>query len=399
VTGSTDGWDVLDLARLLVRTPSPNPVGDERAVAGVVTDVLRDLGLPAPTVLAKSPERPNLVCTVDLGPGGSHLVLSGHLDTKPVGDASWSRDPLAADVEGDRLWGLGSADMKGGVAAMLVTAARVAATGSAGRLSLVLTADEENASAFGTHHIAPLLPLEADGVVIGEPGGLQADFDRLHLVSRGICRTFTTATGRQGHSSLSGEPGTRNAGLDVARAVAALPDAAVALPPNPDGLSGWTTTVNPGLRYDGGVGFGVLPGAVSALTEVRTLPGSDRDQVLAALSSAARTGAGEAADVAVTFDAEPYAWLPATQVRTTHPLAVAAAAACREVLGRAPEFSVFPGTTDATWFAGARGWPVLPALGPGLLRRAHGADEWVSVSALRTAVELYSRLATEFCRG
>ncbi|RCK67939.1 M20/M25/M40 family metallo-hydrolase [Desertihabitans brevis] len=114
-TAGADPVDVVELTRLLVHTPSPNLPGDERAVAGVVGEVLTTLGLPAPTVLAARPERPNLVLTLDLGPGGSHLVLSGHLDTKPVGDGRWSVDPWAAEVDGDRLVGLGAADMKGRV--------------------------------------------------------------------------------------------------------------------------------------------------------------------------------------------------------------------------------------------------------------------------------------------
>jgi acetylornithine deacetylase/succinyl-diaminopimelate desuccinylase-like protein len=133
-TGSGDDvLDVVELARTLVRTPSPNPPGDERAVAGVVTEALAALGLPRAEVLALDGTRPNLLVTLDLGPGGRHLVLSGHLDTKPVGDADWSWDPLAADVDGDRLLGLGSADMKGAVAAMLVAAARLARDRAAAR--------------------------------------------------------------------------------------------------------------------------------------------------------------------------------------------------------------------------------------------------------------------------
>jgi acetylornithine deacetylase/succinyl-diaminopimelate desuccinylase-like protein len=58
---------------------------------------------------------------------------------------------------------------------------------------------------------------------------------------------------------------------------------------------------------------------------------------------------------------------------------------------------VFPGTTDATWLAPRA--PTLPAWGPGLLSRAHGADEWVSIAALETTVALYTELAREFCAG
>lgn len=399
---ASEELDVLDLARTLVRTPSPNPPGDERAAAQVVQEALAALGLPAAEVVARDETRPNLLVTLDFGGGGRHLVLCGHLDTKPVGDADWSVDPYAADVQDDRLYGLGSADMKGAIAAMLVAAARVARGPVArGRLSLLFTADEEDGAAFGAHHVARSRPLGADAVVIGEPGGLEADFDRLHLVSRGIARLRLVARGRQGHSSLSGEPGTRNAGVDIARLVTAVADElSLELPENRDGLSGWAATVNTGMVYRGGVGYGVLPGRTAVDTEVRLLPGMDRAALTAAFTAIAdRVAASTGADLSVEYDAEPNDWLPAAAVPAAHPIAAAAQEACGRVLGHRPPLAVFPGTTDATWFDAGQGIPTLPALGPGLLRRCHGADEWVSIAAVRRSVDLYASLAETFCAG
>ncbi|UOY00133.1 M20 family metallopeptidase [Blastococcus sp. PRF04-17] len=369
-------------------------------MAAVVRDALTELGLPAAETIALDPARPNLLVTLDFGPGGRHLVLSGHLDTKPIGDATWTVDPLGADIEGDRLYGLGSADMKAAIAAMLVAAARLTRSPlSRGRLSLLFTADEEDGATFGAHHVASTRPLDADAVVIGEPGGIDTDFDRIHLVSRGIARLRLLARGRQGHSSLSATPGTRNAGVDVARLVTAVADElTLEVPPNVDGLEGWAATVNAGMTYRGGVGYGVLPGRIAADTEVRLLPGMDRTALTEAFTQltqrvAARTGA----DLAVEYDVAPNDWLPAAAVPADHPVAAAATAACRRVLGTEPPLAVFPGTTDATWFDAGQGLPTLPALGPGLLRRAHGADEWVSVTAVRRSVGLYEALAAEFC--
>jgi acetylornithine deacetylase/succinyl-diaminopimelate desuccinylase-like protein len=395
-----DVVDVVDLARRLVRAPSPNPPGDEQAVAAVVQDALAELGLPAAETLSRDAARPNLLVTLDFGPGGGHLVLSGHLDTKPIGDAYWTVNPLGADIDGDRLYGLGSADMKAAIAAMLVAAARLARSPlSAGRLSLLFTADEEDGAAFGAHHVARTRPLDADAVVIGEPGGIEHDFDHIHLVSRGIARLRLLARGRQGHSSLSGIPGTRNAGVDLARLVTAVADDLVLdVPPNDDGLEGWAATVNTGMTYRGGVGYGVLPGRVAVDTEVRLLPGMDRGAVTASFTDLTeRVAAETGADLTVEYDAAPNDWLPAAAVPADHAVAVAAQAACRQVFGSSPPLAVFPGTTDATWFDAGQGLATLPALGPGLLRRAHGADEWVSVDAVRRSVDLYAVLATEFC--
>ena len=399
-TPGPQGLDVLDIAQELVRTPSPNPPGDERAAAALVRDLLPELQLPGARIIARNESRPNLLITLDFGPGGRHLVLSGHLDTKPVADATWSVDPFGADVVGDRLYGLGSADMKSALAAMLVAASRLASDApSRGRLSLLFTADEENGSAYGAHHVADSDPLDADGVVIGEPGGIDKDYDRLHLVSRGIARLRLIASGRQGHSSLSDEFGTRNAGVDAARLVTEVADSlAVDTPENVHGLSGWTPTVNTGMAYRGGVGFGVLPGVMAVDTEVRLLPGMRREDVTKAFTTLAdRVSQETGREFQIEFDQPPADWLPATLVAPGNPLVEEARAACRTVLDTDPTLAVFPGTTDATWFDAVQGLPTLPALGPGLLRRAHAADEWVSIQAVRQAVEIYTHLARAYC--
>lgn len=395
--------DVIELARDLVRAPSPNPPGDERAVAELLAVAIVAAGLPAATVSAAAEHRPNLRCTIDFGPGGRHVVLAGHTDTKPVGDAQWTVDPFAADCDGDRLYGLGSADMKSALAAMVVAAGRLADGETdlrAGRLTLLFTADEEDGARYGAQHVVGHEPLDADAIVIGEPGGIDADFDRLHLVSRGIARTRVVARARQGHSSLAGVPGTRNAGADVARAVASLADdPPVTAPDDRHGLSGWEPTLNAGLAFRGGVGYGVLPDRVAADTEVRLLPGMTREQVDGELRErVAAVAVASGADLALEWDAAPHDWLVPTIADPDGPLAAAARTACRDVLGHVPPDAVFPGTTDAS-FLGADGTPTLPALGPGLLRRCHAADEWVSITAVRQAVDLYVRLASELCRG
>jgi len=396
----TPAPDVIELARALVRAPSPNPPGDERAAAAAVAAAAQALGLPPARTVAREEHRPNLLTTLDFGPGGRHLVLSGHIDTKPLGDAQWSVDPLAAEVDGDRLYGLGSADMKAAVAAMLAAAANlVADPPAAGRLSLLFTADEEDGAAFGARHVAATVPLEADGVVIGEPGGIETDYDRLHLVSRGIARMRLVARADQGHSSLADELDARNAGVDAARAVVAVRDELEPeTPPNRHELRGWHATVNTALAYRGGVGYGVLPGRVAVDTEVRLLPGMERPALTGAFEQALHTLADRTgAELELAFDEPPNDWLPATLVEPGHPLAAVAEHACAAVLGHVPPPAVFPGTTDATWFSELQGVPTLPALGPGLLRRAHAADEWVSIDAVRRAVGLYTEIARGFC--
>lgn len=397
---------VVELTSALVGAASPNPPGDESAVAGLIVDALADRGLPAPVTIARAAHRPNLAVTLDFGPGGRHLCLCGHMDTKPVGDAHWQVDPLHATIDGDRLYGLGSADMKGAIAAMIEAAAGLASSGpSAGRLTLLFTADEEDGAAYGARHLAGGALAEAgvpaiDGVVIGEPGGLDADWDLLHLVSRGIARLRFTATGDQGHSSLAARTGAVNASVEVARLLTAYAERFTPrVPVRDDAPQGWEATVNSGLRLGGGVGYGVIPGEAFFDAEVRLLPGMSRKDFEADLESflAAERLANPRLRAHAAFDEPPADWLEGTEIAASHPLAEAARAALTEVLGTTPPDSVFPGTTDAAWLQSLAGLPTLPAVGPGLLSRCHGADEWVSIAAIEQAGRIYRELALNFC--
>lgn len=393
--------DVIELTQRLVRTPSPVRGGDERAVAALIQDTLAEFGLPAAEVHALRPERPNLVATLDFGPGGRHLALVGHIDTKPVGEAAWTVDPFAADIDGDRLYGLGSADMKGAVAAMLIAARDLAAQSpGAGRLSLVFTADEEDGAVYGARYLASVLDHDFDALVIGEPSGLHDDFDSIPVVSRGLGRFRITANAVQGHSSLAALLGFRNAGVDLAHAIVALSDELnVRIPENADELPHWAASVNAALVYEGGYGYGVLPERMAASVEVRTLPGMQEEDLLAdirALLDAvnARTGSRVTAE----FEGAPRHWITGTSVTKADPIVRSVQRAVAAAGGGTPPVDVFPGTTDTSWFAAATPeLPCLPALGPGLLHRCHAADEWVSVEAVRRTVPLYDALVRDYC--
>src|SRR4029453_19342067 len=96
-------------------------------------------------------------------------------------------DPFVARFEDGHLYGLGACDMKGALAAMLVAAAELANDGpGAGRLALVFTADEEHGSEFGSRYLAECGAGPAEAIRIGEPGGIDGDWDQLQTISRGI---------------------------------------------------------------------------------------------------------------------------------------------------------------------------------------------------------------------
>jgi acetylornithine deacetylase/succinyl-diaminopimelate desuccinylase-like protein len=392
--------DVVELTERLVAAPSPNPPGDEREVAHVVTDICAELGLPPPRVVAADPTRPNLIVELDFGSGGRHLALSGHLDTKPVGDATWSSDPFVGRTDDGHLYGLGACDMKGAVAAILLAAAELANDGChGGRLSLVFTADEEHGSQYGSRYLAECGAVRADAIVIGEPGGIEYDWDRLHTISRGIANFSIDVYGDQGHSSLSDAKRLVSATQECARLLVRFAERFE--PRFTESMPGLRPTVNAGVRIDGGVGFGVVPGKASFAVDVRLLPGMGRSELETDLERFLDEARADRHGLRCEyhFEPPPRDWLPATEVPADAPIVGAARAALEAVLGTEPPTGAFPGATDACWLQGLAGIPTLPGLGPGLLERAHAADERVSLAALRQAVDVYRHLGSHFCQS
>src|SRR5690242_5611033 len=198
-----EGADAIGFLAELVAARSPNPPGDETAVAAVICNKIAALGLPAPSCHARDSKRPNLI--VKVGNGAPNLMLAAHMDTVPPGNlSSWHTDPYQLEEVKGRLVGLGAADMKGSIAAMLFAAARIARHPEAnGTLTLVFSADEENGSAYGMEWLAQEHLLAADGAAMTEPTGLgQNSWERLFVAQRGHCVSWLVARDEPGHSGM-----------------------------------------------------------------------------------------------------------------------------------------------------------------------------------------------------
>lgn len=387
--------DVLDLTRQLVALDSQNPGAGEAEIADFIIDWLAQRGISAQRVeLVEG--RPNVIATVAHS-ATPHLGLTGHLDTKPVGDAvhEWQSDPFSLAVQDDVAYGLGTSDMKGALAAMLLALEDFAANGTGGAASLILTADEEQGSGAGAQALinSQALP-EMDALVIGEPSGIDEPWEALHLVSRGICCFKVDIRTTQGHSGLSPRLG-RNAMLVAADVLHAFEDfqPPVAVP----GDTPCAPTVNPGMMLEGGVCFGVWPGRAEVSVEIRTVPGMDRAEVSAAVEQlVAQTVEGQAA-ATVKYESGSLGWMPATEIDPGHPLVESAHQAVVEVLGYDIPDAAYPGGTDAGYFMGEHGIPTIVSLGPGWLSVAHGANEKVGVEQLGQAQQLYRTLIRRYC--
>ena len=392
--------DAVVLTEELIAAPSPNLPGDETAPVAVMQTWLRHYGLPAGKVLALEPHRPNLIVQIDGARPGPHLALCGHLDTKPVGEAAseWRTDPFVPTTIGDRMYGLGSTDMKGACAAMLVAGAAYASVADqlSGSLSLVFTADEEYGSKFGAHYLTQIGAIEADSIILGEPSGVLEDWDAIRIVSRGFSGFRVAVYGTQTHSSTSDTLPTVNAVEAMARLMVGFRrELKLRYPEHP--LCPKGPTINIGVKAFGGYGYGVIPGNAEFWTDVRTVPDMTFEEFREDVANALARVEPELHGATYDFSfPENLRWTPATELKPDHPAVVASVRAAEAVLGEAPPLSAFPGATDACAFHVIGGIPTLAGFGPGQLPLAHGPNEWVSVTSLKQAARMYALTAIEY---
>ncbi len=391
---------VVRLTEELVAAPSPNLPGDETAPAEVVAAALAEYGLPEPRVFAAEPHRPNLVVRIDGARPGRHLALCGHLDTKPVGEAAaeWRTDPFTPTIVDGNLYGLGSTDMKGACAAMVLAGAAFASVAdrAAGSLTLLFTADEEYGSRLGAEYLTKSGAIEADAIMLGEPAGVTRDWEAVRIVSRGFSGFRVIVGGTQTHSSISDWLPTVNAVEAMATVLTGLRrELHPSHPAHPLCPSG--PTVNIGVRAEGGVGYGVLPGHAEFWTDIRTTPGMTQEQLARDIDGALDRIRPDVPGATVRWEFSPaLAWIGPTEVPADHPMVQAAVAAGERVLGEAPPLATFPGASDAWPFQGMGGVPTIAGWGPGLLPLAHGPNEYVSVAALEEACAIFALTALEY---
>jgi acetylornithine deacetylase len=385
--------EIIGFARELVATPSPNPPGDERAVAAVVAAKLGELGVERVETVGSREERPNLIARVG-DPNGRTLILGGHLDTKPPGDLdAWDRDPYGAVVEEGELHGLGSGDMKGAVAAMVFAVAALQDGGlDRGSVRLVLTADEEAGSRFGSRWLAESGHLAGDAALLGEPCGIVREWEAIDTVSRGAALFKVRVRGTQMHSSISDRLPSVNATVQMARLIERMDrellerlrrPAEAALP-----------TVNVGVMARAGVFYGVYPGEAEFACDIRTLPGMTRESLVEDLEAFLRDAAAD--DPALDAELDFEIWVPATEIDGQHDVVIALREASGIVLGDERPVGVFPGATDAPFFQLTAGIPTVAAFGPGFLPRAHAPNESAPIAGILQAAELYALAARRF---
>lgn len=372
----------IELLQEAVRCNTVNGSGEEIAFARILERHLAAVGIPV-QVKDYGNGHANLLATLTGHRDGPTIVLSGHLDTVPLGNSEWDFPPFGAEIHDGRMYGRGTADMKGGLIALLVAFLRIAeqpATARCGTLHFAATFGEEIGALGALAMVRDGTLAAFDAMIIAEPTD-----NRIVIAHKGVLWLRIEAFGRTAHASMP------SFGVNAVELLQEFSNrmAATALPDSAANafLTEATRTVT---MFNGGRQVNVIPDHATMMVDIRTRP----DQSHAAIVENLRAVAVEvcktfgAGDISIT----PMTDLPAVQ---TDPDASIVSIARRVVGKRLPDGEKISGAnyfTDGSAFVAA-GRDIL-VLGPGLPEQAHQTNEFIGVDAFLESIEIYTDILT-----
>ena len=374
--------DVAELTAQLVALESINPDvvstgSGEGEVARCVAEWCERAGLET-TLTEPAPGRPNVVAVARGSGGGRTLILNAHTDT--VGVAGMT-DPFVARLDGGRLYGRGTYDMKGSLAACMLATAEAARRGMRGDVVLTAVSDEEFAS-IGTEAIAA--SIRADAAIVTEPTEMQ-----LAIAHRGFVCFEIETIGRAAHGSRP------HLGVDaiakMGRILVGIEELDRELRGHPTHARLGSGSVHASL-IEGGQEYSSYPARCLLQAERRTIPGETPElaegEIRDILSASGRDDPEFSGEVRVVASREPF------EVAEDAELVEMVRRSATSVVGEEPDVVGVSFWADSALLA-ASGIPTV-LFGP-RGEGAHAEVEWVDVGDLERCVEIYSAVAAEVC--
>ncbi len=384
-----------DLLAALVKVPSLTP--DGAAAFDVLERVLAAAGFAVERPVFEGPgSEPveNLFAAV--GSGEPHLTLAGHVDVVPPGpEASWRYPPFSATVDDGVLYGRGAVDMKGGLAAMVAAVLRYVGaqnTELKGRLSFLITADEEGTAVNGT---AKLLEWAAErgerfsAAIVGEPASAEMLGDQIKIGRRGSFSATLAVEGRQGHSAYPERADNPIRGLT--QLLHALQSA-----PLDTGTEHFGPTSLEVVSVDvGNPAWNVIPARAEARFNSRFndlwTHATLKEEIERRLAAAAADG-GLSARTPINWSLSEEPAVSEVFLTCDDALIGVAAAAIKDITGREPTLSTSGGTSDARFIKDY--CPVIE-FGP-VGTTMHQIDECVPLAEIEEASRVYEAILQRY---
>ena len=375
--------EAVRLLRDLVRVPTVNPPGADTPGAELLARELERRGL-RPELTEIAPGQANVTARLRGTGEAPALLFNGHIDVVPPGELPWKHPPFEAQVEDGRLYGRGAADMKSGLAAMLLAFDAVARGGKLrGDLIFSAVSDEEMGAAGARRLASDRLTRGVGAVVIGEPTGFN-----VYIAQKGLRWLELETVGSTAHGSMPHLG--RNAIVDMQALLAEV--LAIPLTEGPDPIHG-RTTLNIGT-IRGGVGPNVVPDLCRVSLDFRLPPGIPDEQLMEEVLAAVKKAGAKLPGMRV--DIHPTGSRVAVATPVQDRIVQLVLQLCREKLGRRQGPLPTPGfATDASALCSDPPIPFV-IIGPGKEELAHKPDEYVEIEDYLNAVDLYAELARRY---
>lgn len=364
--------DVLSLTRKLLSFNNINPPGNEEGIARYVAELLSENGFDV-----KLPEfdkgRLHLIAEKGLSIHKSPIVLSGHFDTVPLGNRKWSVDPFTGEVSDGKIWGRGSSDMKGGVAAMILASLEAFKDKSfEGGVRLIFTAAEE-LGCIGIRQLMKSIddPGKASAVIVGEPtANLPA------TGHKGAIYLNAVTSGKTAHSSMPhlGD----NAIYKAASSILKARDFEFGTGEDP--LLGFPT-INVG-KMSGGLNINSVPDHAEFTIDIRSTSKTDHGKTIKRLGNVL----GEETKLEVLVDVNP------VFTSNEDPFTELVYDICGIKRGAEGFPKSLPYLTDGSVLQRVYGGVPTIIMGPGQPEMAHMTDEFCYISKLEESVRIYKEI-------
>jgi succinyl-diaminopimelate desuccinylase len=336
--------------------------------------------------------RVNLVATRQSGSGKEPVSIYAHMDVVPI-EEGWEHDPFGAELVDGKIFGRGTADMKGAIAALLTAIEVMDEAGLEPHFDLrvLLCTDEEIGGYPGVWHLAK------EGYVQGHMLCLEGGQDpRIGLASAGSVDVTITTHGKSGHSGMNFlSINAIDAMLPIMVELAALKaeverrESDVPGMPHPLAPSKQMTPMFNFALINAGVKSNIVPSTCTLLINRRYIPDETYEQVTSEILAAVERGQERSNAVEVTVDFFPV--YPAMRLNPDGPHMRRMREAAMLVHGYTDDdFLAFgvSGSTDMANVQQVMGWDDIPFRGPGRIdSRAHGADEFVRLDDVQSYIK------------
>jgi putative selenium metabolism hydrolase len=366
----------------LVQTPSYT--GEEGPVVERILTEMRALGFDRAWADANG----TAIGVIEGHQPGPTILLDAHCDTVGIAPGStWTREPFGGEIDGGYLYGRGSADMKGALAAILHGAAAVDRTRLAGRVAVSATVMEEVLE--GTSLKTVMDVIHPDFVVIGEATELN-----LNRGGRGRAEIHLETIGRPAHSS------SPQLGLNAVHGMLPIIQGMEQIPLGQDPLLGPALLVLTDIISDPYPGHSVIPSRCRASYDRRLLAGETPEGVLGAVRALAAPAGIKFQATLAQGEHQAYTgqvlrqekFFPAWVFAEEHPFVQSALRGLRAA-GLAPKLGAYRFCTNAAYSAGQAGVPTI-GFGPAAEGDAHVVDERLEIAALHKAAAGYLGIIT-----